>query len=345
MHDVRSYLPTKVNSGWLLSGYTFGRLKTVIAGQRLVLPICSLGTPVDDLARLGPLVLPPLYHEALDASLKSSLVERISQCFPYFHGTRARRDFDGTLEVVELPARSYRAPEETPLVAFSVDTAVEQHGPHLPLMTDTLQSYGVLHELAGDNPDLGLAPPVEYGHLTWGLPFGLSIDVTPPLLTRYVAGFVDAVKRWRKPKAIYVVDVHGSPVHRQAIQTGIGMSGCRAHAFRWLYEPLVPLAGDRGDQHAGGVETALIERIDGNMIDTEWWPGRIEELEAGQIALETAVELSADLPRFIALVEQGKANGMVGKIRNYNHVDARQMFREMTAIARADLDRLRAASM
>ena len=167
-HNLRSYLPTKVNSGWLLTGYTRHRLKTMIAGERLVLPICSLGTPVEELARLGPLVLPPLYHEALDDSLKSSLLDRISECFPYYQGTTARNDFEGTLDVVELPAESFSAPDQTPLVAFSVDTAVEQHGPHLPLMTDTLQSYGVLHRLADEKPDLALAPPVEYGHLTWG---------------------------------------------------------------------------------------------------------------------------------------------------------------------------------
>lgn len=345
MHDVLSYLPTKVNSGWLLTGYTFHRLKTLIAGERLVLPICSLGTPVEELAGLGPLVLPPLYHEALDESLKSSLLDRISECFPYFQGTTARGDFDGRLDIVELPARSFPASDETPLVAFSVDTAVEQHGPHLPLMTDTLQSYGVLGRLAEENPDLGLGPPVEYGHLTWGLPFGLSIDVTPPLLTQYVAGFMDALMRWRKPKGIYVVDVHGSPVHRGAIEAGLDSSGCRRTAFRWLYEPLGAVSANRGDQHAGGVETALIELINPDMIDTDWWPDRIEELARGETRMETAVELSNDLPRFIDLVEKSDVNGIVGKIHNYDQVCASRMFDDMLAIARADLDQLRLASL
>ncbi len=340
-HNLQSYLPTRVNSGWLLTGYTLDRLKTLIAGQRLVLPICSLGTPVEDLARLGPLVLPPLYHEALDDSLKSSLLDRISECFPYYRGTKARADFDGTLDIVELPAQNLPSPNQTPLVAFSVDTAVEQHGPHLPLMTDTLQSYGVLSRLANDNPDLTLAPPVEYGHLTWGLPFGLSIDVTPPLLTRYVAGYIDALTRWRKPKAVYVVDVHGSPVHRGAIQAGIESSGCRSMAFRWLYEPLAAVTADRGDQHAGGVETALIELINPKMIDTDWWPKRLEDLVQGAMDLETALKLHNDLPRFIEYVAQNDLNGIVGKPRNYHQIDARQMFDDMLAVACDDLDRLR----
>lgn len=341
MYDISSYLPTKVNSGWLLTGYTFYRLKALIGKERLVLPICSLGTPTEELARLGRLVLPPLYHEALDESLKSSLLDRISECFPYFQGTAARDGFGGTLDIVELPAREFPASRQTPFLAFSVDTAVEQHGPHLPLMTDTLQSYGVLRRLADDNPDLGLGPPVEYGHLTWGLPFGLSIDVTPPLLTRYVAGFMDALMRWRKPKAIYVVDVHGSPVHRAAIEAGMGASGCRRTAFRWLYEPLVGVSGNRGDQHAGGVETALIELIDPDMIDGDWWPDRLDELAHGETLLETAVELSNDLERFIGFVEENDVNGIVGKIANYRQVHASRMFDDMLAVARDDLERLR----
>ncbi|MHC4402086.1 MAG: creatininase family protein [Planctomycetota bacterium] len=341
MRDVRSYLPTRINAGWLLTGYTYHRLKTLIAERRVVLPICSLGTPVEALARMGPLVLPPLYHEALDESLKTSLLARVAECFPYFRGTRARRDHHGTLDVVELPARSWPAPEERAIVAFSVDTAVEQHGPHLPLMTDTLQSYAVLRQLACDRGDLGLAPPVEYGHLTWGLPFGLSIDVTPALLTRYVAGYMDAIRQWCKPKAIYVVDVHGSIVHREAICAGMEMSGCRAASFRWLHEPLVPVAGQRGDQHGGGVETALIEWTHPSLVDSDWWPKRLDELEQGETDMETAVELSGELSRFIALVERGNANGIVGKIRNYHNVDAQRMFHDMLTVARADVNRLR----
>jgi creatinine amidohydrolase len=341
MYDISSYLPTKVNSGWLLTGYTFDRLRTLIAEQRLVLPVCSLGTPVEELSRLGPLVLPPLYHEAMDESLKSALLERISACFPYFQGTAAREEFAGRLDIVELPRQEFSAPAQKPLVAFSVDTAVEQHGPHLPLMTDTLQSYGVLGRLAAENPELGLGPPVEYGHLTWGLPYGLSIDITPPLLTQYVAGFIDALMRWWKPKGIYVVDVHGSPVHRAAIEAGIDSSGCRAAVFRWLYDPLAEVTADRGDQHAGGVETALIELLNPNLIDGHWWPDRIEELAQGEAPMDRIVELSNDLTRFIAFVEANDVNGIVGKIRNYHQVSATRMFDDMLAIAQRDLGKLR----
>ena len=43
------------------------------------------------------------------------------------------------------------------ILAFSVDTAVEEHGPHLPLATDRIQSYAVLAKLAEETAGLALA--------------------------------------------------------------------------------------------------------------------------------------------------------------------------------------------
>ena len=89
------FLPTQINTGPWLAGYTLDALRERGATQRMVLPVCSLGTPAEELAALAPLVLPPLYHEALDAELKEALIRQIRRCFPYFDGTRARREFRG----------------------------------------------------------------------------------------------------------------------------------------------------------------------------------------------------------------------------------------------------------
>ena len=340
MRDTSDYLPRRVNHGSFLTAHTFDDLRRRIADERMVLPICSLGTPVEELRRLAPLVLPPLYHEALDGSLQAEMVDRIRQCFPYFVGTKARETFAGQFEIVELPRRKYPGPTEPRILAFSVDTAVEEHGPHLPLATDTIQSYAVLEQLSREFSGLVLGPPVEYGQLTWGLPFGLSIDITAPLLTRYVTNFANAVVDWCSPAALYVVDVHGSIVHRTAIQAGLAASRCPRWAFRWLYEPLVEFAGERGDQHAGGVETALIHRVSPDLIDSRWWPQRIDKLAAGQMTMQSAVELSPHLDQFIARVEAGSLNGIVGNVRNFFDVDADLMFGRMFDVARRDVETL-----
>jgi creatinine amidohydrolase len=340
--SLTPFLPTRINTGPWLAGYSLDVLKERVGSERTVLPICSLGTPPEQLAALAPVVLPPLYHEALDGALKSALCDQIRRCFPYFEGTRNRANFRGTFDVVELPARRPAPIRHHPkILGFSVDTTVEQHGPHLPLGTDTIQSYAVLHRLASEFDELMVGPPLDYGHLTWGLPFGMSIDLTPPLVTRYMCGFVNALIDWLSPVALYVVDVHGSLAHRAAIQEGLRRSRCSRWAFRWLHEPLVEFAGDRGDPHAGGVETALVAKINPALVDSHWWPGRIEALAADQMTMAEAVELSGDLRRFIARVESGTLNGIVGKVRNAFDLEADELMNRMLVVARQDVRALR----
>ena len=339
--DVTSvYLPREVNSGSWLAAYTLNELRQRIESARLVLPVCSLGTDYSRLASLGDFVLPPLFHEAMDGPLKTALLARIQHCFPYFAGGEAARRTSAQLEVVELDQQVPPGSSRPRVLAFSVDTAVEEHGPHLPLCTDTIQSYSVLQQLEQDFEGFAVGPPVDYGHLTWGLPFGLSIDVTPELLTAYVANFTNAVLDWLQPDAIYVVDVHGSIVHRKAIIAGLHQSNAAKWAFRWLHDPLVEFASERGDQHAGGVETALVELAGSDLIDRRWFPDRIDDIEAGEMSLEQAVELTADLPGFVEYAETNPVNGIIGKIRNYETLNAAAMFDRMLTLARSDVESL-----
>ncbi len=234
--DLNEYLPQRLNSSHWLTWYTLERLRTLDAGAEIVLPICSLGTPCAELSELGDLVLPPLYHEALDPELQHKIVAQIQRCFPYYELTRQAAEEPLRLRIAELPRRKPPATARPKVLAFSVDTAVEEHGPHLPLATDTIQSYGVLRHVASEMKDVLLGPPVEYGQLTWGLPFGFSIDLTAPLLTEYVAGMVNALIEWMQPNALYVVDVHGSIVHLEAIVAGLETSHAETWSFRWLHE-------------------------------------------------------------------------------------------------------------
>jgi len=336
-------LPKQVNRGVWLTHYTLDELERRLDGERMVLPICSLDTPVEELERLGPLVLPPLFREALEPDLQAALLGRIRSCFPYYQGTQRRAKTRGTLQVVELPHAMKASSTKTEvthrpaILAFSVDTAVEEHGPHLPLATDRIQSYGVLARMAAEIAEVALAPPADYGHLTWGLPRGLSIDVTPGLLTRYVARYARALVERYHPDALYVVDVHGSPVHRQAIQDGLAASGVPRWKFRWLYEPLVEFASARGDQHAGGVETAVVEAIGHELVDRQWWPGREKDLAAGEMSFELALQLQTDMPAFIQYAESNPWNGIVGRIGNYHDVDGTLMLARMLNLARADV--------
>lgn len=340
MNDLEHYFPRKLNESPFVPFHTFEALESKVAETRIVLPVCSFGTPFEKLATLGPLVLPPLWNEALEVDLKDAILNRILHCFPYYAGTRKRRDTMGRLEVREYPRVHFPPPDSPKILAYSVDTAVEEHGPHLPLGTDTLQSYAVLNRLEEEFSEITVGAPLEYGHLTWGLPFGLSIDITPDLVTRYVKGFVNALLQWVQPEALYVVDIHGSQVHRDAVQRGLQQSQCSRWKFRWLHEPLAAQAQDRGDFHAGGVETRLIEHINPALTDPAWWPGRMDELEAGQMKVSRAVELSANLFDFIDEVENHPLNGIVGEIRNAEQVSGEDLMNRMLETARRDIREL-----
>ena len=335
------WLPQHVNVSRWLSHYTADELEIRVRRQRVVLPICSFGTPPDRVERLGPLVLPPLFTEALDLELKSSVLLRIGACFPFLHGDRRREQADTKVEIVELPPKKLSRRAATPqILAFSVDTAVEQHGPHLPLATDRIQSYAVLAQLADEVEGFFLAPPIDYGHLTWGLPRGLSIDIGPTLLSRYVARYAAALAARYEPSALYVVDVHGSPVHRRAIEEGLAASGVSCWRFRWLHQPLVEFAADRGDQHAGGVETAVVEAIEPNLLDSRWWPDRIAELQAGEMTFEMALRLQNDLTEFVRFAEAHSWNGIVGRILNYRDLEGSALLERMFDVARHDVREL-----
>ena len=117
-----------------------------------------------------------------------------------------------------------------------------------------------------------------------------------------------------------------------------------------LYFLAEHLAGDRGDQHAGGVETVLVNHFNPALVDSDWWPARVDELVAGQIDLATALDLSADVGDFVAHVEQAldrgtPCNGIVGVVENAEQLDPALLLQRMLDVAREDLQALGATTI
>lgn len=333
---LNDYLPQRVNSGPWVPAYTLYHLRSLPVETQFILPICSLATPYSEIAGLGEYVLPPLFHEALNDDLKQRLANRITQCFPIYDSDENSK----RVKVVELPHLELPEKKSPRVLSFSVDTAIEEHGPHLPLGTDTIQSYNVLRHLAEEFDGFELGRPLEYGQLTWGLPFGFSIDITTDLLSQYVTKYCKAITNWLRPDALYVVDVHGSITHRQAIIDGIEKSNAKRWAFRWLYDPLAKFAFERSDQHAGGVETILVENVSKELLDPDWWPHRIDDIAEHQMSFEKAVELTPDLNGFCDYVQEQNPNGVIGDITNYRRLDLSEVFGQMLDLARSDVQQL-----
>lgn len=320
--------------------HTFMQLDALRDREPLILPICSIHTAATVLATIPGLVLPPLYREAMDDELRQALIARIRACLPCMAASPKYAMQSRDLEVVEVEACDPPAIKLQPgVLALSIDTAVEQHGPHLPLATDSLQCKAVLRQVASQQPGMHIAPPLEYGQLAWGLPIGWSVDLTAPLTRRYVAGYVDALLRAYQPRSLYAVCVHGSKLHHQAIREGLQDSQATSWVFRWLHEPLQAQAWDRGDAHAGSIETVLIEHLAPQLIDHHWWPAQQESLKAHQMSLTAAITATADLPGWIARPDP-EWNGIVGDLNNHASLNAASLMQQMVQTALGDVQML-----
>jgi mycofactocin system creatininase family protein len=139
--------------------------------------------------------------------------------------------------------------------------ATEQHGPHLPLSTDTAVATELAGRLAARRTDVWVAPAIPYGasgeHA--GFPGTLSIgqDALELLL-------VELGRSADHFAGVIVVNGHGgnaAPL-RRAIRR-LHNEGRRCLA--WWPSPPTPPTGSRWDAHAGFVETSIALALG--------WPG------------------------------------------------------------------------
>ncbi|MGH9115692.1 MAG: mycofactocin biosynthesis peptidyl-dipeptidase MftE [Acidimicrobiales bacterium] len=147
-------------------------------------------------------------------------------------------------EVAEVASRT--------LLAVPVGST-EQHGPHLPLSTDTDIAVAIARTLARHRSDVAVAPAVAYGssgeHA--GFPGTLSIgqDALEALLVELARSADDFA-------GVLLVSAHGgnaAPVARAVRR--LRAEGRRVRAWS-------PPAGDQADSHAGCTETSVMLALD-----------------------------------------------------------------------------------
>jgi creatinine amidohydrolase len=152
---------------------------------------------------------------------------------------------------VELGRATWRQVEATAgevLLAVPLGS-LEQHGPHLPLDTDTRIAEAIAHGLAGRRPDVIVAPAVAYGasgeHASFPGTLLVGHDVLAELL-------VEVVRSARSTfRGVVLVNAHGG--NEQALATVERWSGAEGDAvLAWR----AVVAG--GDAHAGRTETSLM---------------------------------------------------------------------------------------
>lgn len=151
----------------------------------------------------------------------------------------------------------------------------EQHGPHLPMDTDTTVATAVAHAVATARDDVWVAPPVAYGssgeHQTF--PGTLSIGTAalttmlvelarsalPPAPSPPASGSSagpDLAARWDR-----VVFVNGHGGNREAVVAAVDVLVGEGRAVS-AWSPRIP----GGDAHAGRTETSLLLAIDPDVV-------------------------------------------------------------------------------
>jgi creatinine amidohydrolase len=170
--------------------------------------------------------------------------------------------------------------------------ATEQHGPHLPLTTDSDIAVALAQRLLATMPDrVAVAPVVAFGSSGEHQSFAGTLSVGAPALEAFLVELGrSATCTWLR---ILLVSTHGG-----------NAAPVRAAARRLRDEGRdvrVWMPGWRGDAHAGRTETSLMLAIDPDRV-------RLDAAEPGETA-----PIGALMP---ALVRGGVAavsgNGILG---------------------------------
>lgn len=137
--------------------------------------------------------------------------------------------------------------------------ATEQHGPHLPLTTDTEIAAELARRLAAAEPRVVIAPPVAYGssgeHQAFAGTLSIGAEAVELLLVELGRS---ATETWDR---VLFLSTHGGntvPVRAATRRLRDEGRDVRGWSPRWS-----------GDAHAGHSETSLMLTIDPDRVDAE----------------------------------------------------------------------------
>jgi mycofactocin precursor peptide peptidase len=198
--------------------------------------------------------------------------------------------------------------------------SLEQHGPHLPLDTDTRIAVAVARATAAGRTGVAVAPSVAFGasgeHAAF--PGTLSIGITA--LTRLLVELGrDVTRHWG---GLLFVNGHGG--NRDAVAAALHRlagEGRRCAAFS--------ISPNGGDAHAGLTETSILLHLDPAAVRREdARPGELRPLT------ELMTRLRSEGVRAVS------PNGVLGDPSGATAAEGRRLLARVTAGCAAALDTL-----
>jgi mycofactocin precursor peptide peptidase len=187
--------------------------------------------------------------------------------------------------------------------------SLEQHGPHLPLDTDTRIAVELAGRLAAARPAVAVGPALAYGASGEHAGFPGTLLVRHEVLAELVVELVRSART--SFAAVVVISAHGGNAE------GLAMAEerCRAEGDAVLVWTAVTRGGDA---HAGRTETSLMLAIDERSVRTE-------------LAERGCTEpLEAIMPRLRAEgVRPVSSNGVLGNPAGASAAEGRTLLDEM----------------
>lgn len=137
--------------------------------------------------------------------------------------------------------------------------STEQHGPHLPLGTDTIIASSIARSVASV-VDVLVAPALAYGSSGEHAGFPGTLSIGQSALEMVVVELVRGLDRWPGPNPrVVLVNGHGGN-HQAVIRAVRLLRGESRSVQAWW-----PTDTD-GDAHAGRTETAVLLHVDPSLV-------------------------------------------------------------------------------